>query len=265
MGEKKLKTYVNGLDVLLNWNNNTDYRPDDMLIVLRGDRGISKMNLAMQMMIGVSEYFGTTKLPVFYSLDKNTVALRNKYEKIKGDSKNIEEIFPMPKQKTDTYLYSKLIRFNTIMQDLEAIPENDKVPCMVIEGFAGLSSEDFARLPMDTLEEALRKKVHVGILVFDNRLENSNTSADIIIEMRRAFNAQHNYTNFELQIAKNFFRSATNGWHKYRCEDNGKVVVYPSLHKILSKLQPKRSEFERLLTNPKQCPINGIECDGRQA
>ena len=248
---KNLKTQIPGLDILLNWDDeNAEQRPEDLLIVLRGDRGISKVNLAMQMMIGIASHFGPERLPRFYSLDNNNEALKNKYARIKGDDRNIETLFPRPKQQPNTYLYSKLLQFNAIVQDMEKIPKDKKLPCIVIEGFAGLSMEEFERLPMATLEEQLRDKAHVAILVFDNRLMNYGTGAEIIIEMRRSFNEQHNYMHYELQIAKNFLRTATHGWHNYRCDDDGRIIVYPSLHKVLSMRQQMRSRFEEVLGAP---------------
>ncbi|MBP5540719.1 MAG: hypothetical protein J6X88_03625 [Bacteroidales bacterium] len=248
---RNLKTQIPGLDILLNWDDdddeNANQRPEELLIVLRGDRGISKVNLAMQMMIGIAEHFGTERLPRFYSLDKDNKALKIKYKNIKGDDRNIESLFPQPKRQDNSYLYSKLLQFNAIVQDMDKISSEKKLPCIVIEGFAGLSMEEFARLPMATLEEQLRDKVHVAILVFDNRLMNYGTGAEIIIEMRRSFNAQHNYTHYELQIVKNFLRTATHGWHNYRCDDMGRIIVYPSLHKLLSKKQQMRSRFEEVL------------------
>lgn len=249
MKRKKLKTQIPGLDVLLNWDgNNAPEWPKELLIVLRGDRGISKVNLAMEMMIGLSNQYGNKKLPRFYSLDKNNNALRKKYEKIKGDDLNIDTIFSRPEKKQNSYLYSKLVQFNAIIQKIDEITE--KLPCIVIEGFAGLSENEFKRLPMDTLEETLKKKAHTAILVFDNRLTNFGTSAEIIIEMRRSFNEQHNYTHYELQIAKNFLRTATHGWHNYRCDAEGHITVYPSLHKLLSTRQSVRERFDRVLTTP---------------
>lgn len=246
---KNLKTKIPGLDILLNWDDddNADERPEDLLIVLRGDRGISKVNLAMQMMIGIADHFGPERMPRFYSLDKDKVALRKKYEGIKGDKKNIDTLIPILKEENNSYLYSKLLQFNAIFQDIDKIKKEEKIPCIVIEGFAGLSMEEFGRLPMATLEEQLRDKAHVAILVFDNRLMNYGTSAEIIIEMRRSFNEQHNYTHYELQIAKNFLRTATHGWHSYRCDSDGHIIVYPSIHKLLSTRQSIRDRFEKIL------------------
>lgn len=249
---KKLKTRISGLDILMNWDddNGAPEWPKDLLIVLRGDRGISKVNLAMEMMIGLSAQFGTERLPRFYSLDKDDDALRKKYEKIQGDSSNIETIFSRPKPEQNSYLYSKLLKFNAIMQEIDKMSCEEKLPCIVIEGFAGLSEEEFNRIPMATLEETLRKKAYTAILVFDNRLTNFGTSAEIIIEMRRSFNEQHNYTHYELQIAKNFLRTATHGWHNYRCDSDGHIVVYPSIHKLLSTTQSVRDRFAEVLDKP---------------
>lgn len=233
----KIKTGIAGLDILLKWDNG-GVRPfvkgrESLLIVIRGKRGISKVNLAMEMMQGINSCFPNVGKARFYSLDKNYKALTNKFNGIFGFEGVLNSLFPeLDPQKETSYLFTKMLQFNAIVEDLDE-PKNDRLNCVVIDGFAGLGEKDYARLPMETIEELLRKKAWVSILVFDDRLTNYQTSADIIIEMRKSVNEQHNYTFFELQLIKNFLKTATPGWHKYRCTEKGEILVYPSVHKLL--------------------------------
>lgn len=233
----KIKTGIAGLDILLKWDNG-GVRPfvkgrESLLIVIRGKRGISKVNLAMEMMQGINCCFPDVSKARFYSLDKNHKALTNKFNGIFGFEGVMNSLFPeLDPQKETSYLFTKMLQFNAIVEDLEE-PKDDRLNCVVIDGFAGLGEKDYARLPMETIEELLRKKAWVSILVFDDRLTNYQTSADIIIEMHKSVNEQHNYTFFELQVIKNFLKTATPGWHKYRCTEKGEILVYPSIHKLL--------------------------------
>ena len=237
----KIKTGITGLDILLKWDNG-GVNPfvngrESLLIVIRGKRGISKVNLAMEIMQGINSCFPDVSKARFYSLDKNHKALTNKYNGILGLEGETNSLFPVLKpQKEASYLFTKMLQFNAIVEDLNEL-ENDCLNCVVIDGFAGLGEKDYARLPMEAIEELLRKKACVSILVFDDRLTNYQTSADIIIEMRKSVNEQHNYTFFELQIAKDFLKTATSGWHKYRCTERGEIIVYPSVHRILTLSQ----------------------------
>lgn len=239
--EIKINTGITGLDILLKWNNGgvnpfTKGR-NNLLIVIRGKRGISKVNLAMEMMQGINNCFPDVSKARFYSLDKNHNALTSKYAGIFNLEGVLNELFPeLDPQKKDSYLFTKMLQYNAIVEDLNE-PKNEEQNCVVIDGFAGLGEKDFERLPMETIEELLRQKAKVSILVFDDRLTNYQTSADIIIEVQKSVNEQHNFTYFELQIVKNFLKTATPGWHKYRCTENGKIIVYPSIHKLLQLYQ----------------------------
>ena len=239
--EIKINTGITGLDILLKWNNGgvnpfTKGR-NNLLIVIRGKRGISKVNLAMEMMQGINNCFPDVSKARFYSLDKNHNALTSKYAGIFNLEGVLNELFPeLDPQKKDSYLFTKMLQYNAIVEDLNE-PKNEELNCVVIDGFAGLGEKDFERLPMETIEELLRQKAKVSILVFDDRLTNYQTSADIIIEVQKSVNEQHNFTYFELQIVKNFLKTATPGWHKYRCTENGKIIVYPSIHKLLQLYQ----------------------------
>lgn len=248
----KLKTEIEGLDILLNCNDKALQLNNNknLLIVIRGERGISKVNLSMQMMLGFSSTSTLNSEPRFYSFDKDCEELRNKYKSIskKEDASVIRDGKSLYGEESNEYLYSKLLTFTKIIQDLDNIQE--KSSCIVIEGFAGLSEDDFNSLPIDTMEEMLRKKAQVAILVFDDRLLDRNTSADIIIETRRHTDKSHNYSYFELQISKCFTQKITDGWHRYRCTDE-RIEVYPSVHKILSSIKPSLYEkIESLEKDP---------------
>lgn len=73
-----IKTGVEGLDTILNGGI---VKEDNVVIVLRGSRGIYKTLLGMQMMLGIQNYFETSwpqkEYPVrFYSLNKSLETLR---------------------------------------------------------------------------------------------------------------------------------------------------------------------------------------------
>lgn len=245
-----LSTGIDGLDRILKWDNNAFDLNDDyeknILIVIRGTRGISKVNLAMRMMDGINGCFNNEKQPRFFSLDKNNDALTKKYKEMFNVNHIDEDIFPvLDPQKEASYLYTKMLQFNAIVQDLSG---ENTYNCVVIDGFAGLSQEDFLRLPMDTLEELLKKKARVSILVFDDRLTNYSTGADIILELRRTDDNRHNYQYYELQIAKNFLNPKTLGWHKYHCTENGDIVVYPNIYNVLSNKKDIQCHFREHVT-----------------
>ena len=245
-----IKTGVSGFDALLGEkkgfeiNKNTD----NLLIVIRGQRGISKVNLAMNIIKGVCCSLNKEDSCRFYSLNKNRTEIQEQYEKLVGLSNNVlDEIFRNDKTESNTYMSSKLVQFVKISQEISDIDLKEKLACIVIDGFAGLTTEEFNTIPLNALEENLRKKTKIAILIFDDRLTNQSTNADIIIEMRRSFDKSHNYTYHELAISKSIFQSVTHGWHKYKHLDNGKIEVYPSVHKILSDIKPIKAQFETLL------------------
>lgn len=260
----KIKTGVDGLDALLYWDKSgfdleADYHKN-ILIVIRGMRGISKVNMAMEMMRGINKSISKDNTNCrFYSLDKNHDALTKKYKDLIGIRSSVDDIFPELDPQKETYLYTKMIQFNAITQNIGTFSEKKPLDCIVIDGFAGLAQKDFTRLPMETLEELLKKKARVSILVFDDRLTNFSTAADIIIEMRRSFSEQHRYGYYELQIAKNFLGPKANGWHKYCCTDNGEIIVYPSLHQNYSTTYYIHDRFkEQVLETNAKYPCPGI-------
>lgn len=104
--------------------------------------------------------------------------------------------------------------------------------CIVLEGFSDLSNDDLSKVEINSLEQTLRKSALISIIVFDKRTKNIETNADIVIDMRRSFSAQEEYTYNELQITKSIFQESVLGWHQYKNKSTG-IEVYPSIHKLL--------------------------------
>lgn len=134
------------------------------------------------------------------------------------------------------YYYSRTVLqiFDLIVDDIARERANKSRPCLVVDGFAELSSEDLARLPLSHLERSLRETARVSILVFDERGKNVKCNADIIIDMRRKEEPENAYTYHELQISKCVFQSVSYGWHQYKLRDAG-LEVFPSIHRLLQR------------------------------
>lgn len=105
--------------------------------------------------------------------------------------------------------------------------------CLVIDGFSRLLTNELVHLPYAKIEQLLRKKTKVAILVFDERTE-AKMNADIIIDMRKTEATEEEYVYHELQISKSVFQTMAYGWHQYKKRDTG-IDVFPSIHMLLSK------------------------------
>lgn len=117
-------------------------------------------------------------------------------------------------------------------------------PCIVIDGFAQLSTNELQRLYFPHIEKVLRRLSMVSILVFDERANNISCNADIIIDMRKKEYVEEDYAFHELQISKSVFQPAAFGWHKYK-ERNCGIEVYPSIHRLLQR----RNYMSKILTH----------------
>ena len=112
--------------------------------------------------------------------------------------------------------------------------KNQIIPCVVIDGFAQLKSEDLDRQQFIHIEEILRKSAMVSILIFDERGKDVKCNADIVIEMKKKEDETEKYTYHDLQSAKCVFQNAAYGWHQYKKREYG-IEVFPSRHKLLHK------------------------------
>jgi len=102
---KVIKTGVEGLDTIL--NGGIVYE-DNVVIVLRGSRGIYKTLLGMQMMLGIQNYFETKRsqkeCPVrFYSLNKSIETLQMMFGGLVV-SREVENIKKNKQDKLRSYL-----------------------------------------------------------------------------------------------------------------------------------------------------------------
>lgn len=250
--KNELRTKVEGLDQLLNcdqyglrWS-----KDEDLLIVIRGQRGIGKVDLAMMIMNGIAETSKSAELPRFYSLEKNAVRLTEQYGRnFNLTQEQLEKIFPCVDGKSPTYQGQRMARFSDIIGQLDK-DIRSKVPCIVIDGFSSLTQQEMDRIPLAALECKLRQKATVAILLFGSNMDNVPTGADIAIDMRRSVNLAHNYTFTELQISKSLFQDTTHGWHQYKHLPNGKIKVYPSVHKLLSMDDPLSYSIEQSFEDP---------------
>ena len=117
-----LRTQVTGLDQLLNcdqyglrWS-----KDENLLIVIRGQRGIGKVNLAMMMMNGIANTSKSTELPRFYSLEKSAVRLTMQYgSNFKLTQDDLIKIFPSVDGKSPTYQGQHIARFSDIIGQLD--------------------------------------------------------------------------------------------------------------------------------------------------
>lgn len=117
-------------------------------------------------------------------------------------------------------------------------------PCIVIDGFAQLHTDELERLSFPHIEKVLRRLSMVSILVFDERANNITCNADIVIDMRKKEYADEDYAFHELQISKSVFQPAAFGWHKYKIRNCG-IEVYPSIHRLLQR----RNYMSKILTH----------------
>lgn len=102
---KVIKTGVEGLDTIL--NGGIVYE-DNVVIVLRGSRGIYKTLLGMQMMLGIQNFFETNwpqkEYPVrFYSLNKSIETLQMMFGGLVV-SREVENIKKNKQDKLRSYL-----------------------------------------------------------------------------------------------------------------------------------------------------------------
>lgn len=126
----------------------------------------------------------------------------------------------------------------------DAVGSEDYSPCIVIDGFAQLHTDELKRLYFPHIEKVLRRLSMVSILVFDERANNISCNADIVIDMRKKEYLEEDYVFTELQISKSVFQPAALGWHKYKVRNCG-VEVYPSIHRLLQR----RNYMSQILTH----------------
>lgn len=117
-----------------------------------------------------------------------------------------------------------------IVRDIEKL--DAVAPCIVIDGFSGLSNDDLSKIEIGHIENVLREKARVSIMVFDDRLSSIESNADVIIDMRGRTSEQEDYTYHELKVSKSVFQESALGWHQYKKKYAG-IEVYPSIHKLL--------------------------------
>ena len=329
-----IKTGVKGLDIILNGGIVFE---KDVVIVLRGGRGIFKTLTGMQMMLGIQDSFfekykqnNQTKkdFPIhFFSLNKSDETLNKMFggivvssevENIKKKSDYsanqlklyVDGVSGYDEFETDirrqilafdsnlgkfhkendnriitikndirkdynlklkgfedmdsqmNYLSSDLKDFSGMMNAIEKLPskENQKQACIVVDGLSRMTEEELKRLPLESFVKELRNRSRVSILILNDKETLRNLDADIIIDMRRAFDSVHNYTYHELSVVKNVKGQFAFGWHKYK-PMNGLVYVYPSIHKLLSQSHSVDNTFIRAInTNARYVPsIEGRE------
>ena len=134
MENNTLKTGIDGLDVVLNCKDKglVLNKDNNLLIVLRGDRGISKLDLAMKMMEGISlstpEQSEKLSPPRFYTLNKDWKELRGRSSQSMKNRYKIEEVIPEimtegedKERRKTSYLSSRLVHFNVILQKIKDI------------------------------------------------------------------------------------------------------------------------------------------------
>ena len=123
----------------------------------------------------------------------------------------------------------------TLVQDIINMLDSGTLSssCLVIDGFSRLLTDELVHLPYTRIEQLLRKKTKVAILVFDERTE-AKMNADIIIDMRKTEATDEEYVYHEIQISKSVFQTMAYGWHQYKKRDTG-IDVFPSIHMLLSK------------------------------
>ena len=136
--------------------------------------------------------------------------------------------------KSQAYLRTSLDSFSKVLEQVELLAEEQRCPCCVIDGFSGLDTHDLENLPFAHMEVVLRSAAAVSIVVFDQRGENLNFNADIVLEMRQSQIKEEKYTYHELRVAKSVFHSASLGWHQYKKRDDG-LEIFPSLHLLLQR------------------------------
>ena len=119
---------------------------------------------------------------------------------------------------------------------------DQKIPCIVIDGFSHIASPELETLPYDYMLSVLRRTTPVSILVFDERYDDTKIGADVIIRMQSRTSEIENYMMYEMQITKSVFQEATIGWHLYK-KRSSILEVYPSLHRILRKRRYSSSEL----------------------
>lgn len=156
------------------------------------------------------------------------------------------------------YLSPNLNDFSDMMQKIETLPAKEPGKeqhhaCIVVDGLSRMTEEELGRLPLEMLEQVLRQRSKISILIMNDSETIRNLDADIIIDMQRSFDKVHNYTYHELNIAKNVKGQFAFGWHKYKSM-NGLLYVYPSIHKLLSQQYTVDNTF-----------IQAISTDGRYA
>lgn len=133
-------------------------------------------------------------------------------------------------------------KFNQILDDIHTVinkRKDDKESAkfrwssLVIEGFTAFSDEELQRLPYNDLILKLRSVAAVSILVFDQRGMDLHPNADIIIYMRKHYDASAQYIFHELHIVKSDLQQHVHGWQKYRKQRDLSVEIYPSMHSLL--------------------------------
>ena len=289
---------------------------DNVLIIIRGERGVSKTLLGMQTMLGIQKSFELShpqdEFPIrFYSLNKSNETLRRMFSGIvvsrevenikKGKPDNLRSYLEgigggyasfeedikhqlltfdssygcFLRGETDpgiiiksnletrfkltingynslasqtSYLSSELFYFSEMMRDIENLSteKNKRQACIVVDGLSRMTEEELRRLPLERLEEELRKRAKISIVILGDNATQRNLDADIIIDMRRSLDAVHNYTHHELSIAKNVKGTFAFGWHNYKSM-NGLLYVYPSIHKIMSQQNSVDNTFAQAI------------------
>lgn len=126
-----------------------------------------------------------------------------------------------------------LISFNNLLTVIDnyLLDKNSKknVDFIMVDGLSRLTQEEIGQCPFNALSDKLRKACKIGIITADEKIQSSEISTDIVIDMAIKERPYPDQLYHALRISKCLYQRNAYGWHSYKMRMAG-IEVIPSVH-----------------------------------
>jgi len=126
-----------------------------------------------------------------------------------------------------------LTTFNNLLDIIDKyIPKDNGgkiLDYIMVDGLSRLTKEEIAQCPFNALSDKLRKACKIGVITADEKIQSSEISTDIVIDMAIKERPNPDQLYHALRISKCLYQRNAYGWHSYKMRMAG-IEVIPSIH-----------------------------------